>query len=123
MQRKTTASGFPLAYIAGPYRAQTREGVALNIEAARATAVAVARRGYFPVIPHSMTGGLEHVLIEKTDDYWLGGTLEVMTRCDLVVLAPGWERSSGTAAEIEEARQLGLPVYETPAMAPDLTKE
>ena len=109
----------PLIYIAGPYRAKTREGVALNIESARATAVEVARRGWFPAIPHTMTGGLELVLPELDDAYWLEGTMELMRRCDAVVLCPGWERSRGTAAEIAEAERLGIPIYKTTADIPN----
>lgn len=31
--------------------------------------------------------------------------------CDAVVLTPGWHKSTGTLAEIEYAKKLGIPVF------------
>ena len=41
----------------------------------------------------------------------LAGTLELMRRCDAVVVIPGWEHSTGTKAEIDEAMRLEIPVF------------
>lgn len=100
----------PLIYVAGRYRAATREAVAANIEAARQVGIEAARLGWYPVIPHANTAHMEHDL-SHGDEFWLAGTLELMTRCDAVVLVPGWETSVGTAGEIAKADQIHLPVF------------
>lgn len=46
-----------------------------------------------------------------TDEQFLAGTLELMRRCDAVILVPGWSTSEGTKAEIAEAMRIGLPMF------------
>lgn len=103
----------PLIYVAGKYRAATREAVAANIETARQVGIEAARLGWYPVIPHCNTAHMELETLEHCDQFWLAGTLELMTRCDAVVLVPGWETSEGTLGEIAKADQLQIPVYRT----------
>jgi len=98
----------PLAYVAGPYRAATPLGVTVNVNRARQVGVLVAERGWHPIVPHNLSTGLEHV---GDDDFWLALTLNVMEKCDVVVVAPNWQASDGTRAEIARAEELGLPVY------------
>jgi len=100
----------PLIYVAGRYRAPTRSAIAANIEAARQVGIHAARLGWYPVIPHCNTAHME-LDVDRHDDFWLAGTLELMTRCDAVVLVPGWETSAGTAGEIAKADQIGLTVF------------
>lgn len=101
----------PLIYVAGRYRAPTREAVAANIAAARAVGVYAASLGWYPCIPHVNTAHFEDDLPDLGDEFWLAGTLELMSRCDAVVLVDGWETSLGTAGEIQKADALMLPVY------------
>lgn len=103
----------PLIYVAGPYRAATRAAIAQNIAAARQVGLAAALLGWFPVIPHSNTSHLDHYAPELPDEFWLRGTMEMMERCDAVVLVSGWEQSHGTQAEIARADELRIPVYRT----------
>lgn len=102
----------PLVYVAGPYRAETREGVELHIQTARAVGLQVARKGWCPVIPHTMLAHLDAAAPSIADQFWLDATLELMRRCDAVLLLPGWTQSSGTRAEVAEAQRLGLPVFD-----------
>lgn len=102
----------PVVYVAGPYRAKTVQGIELNIQSARRVGIEAARRGWSPIIPHANTGHMDQVAPELPDEFWLEATLETMRRCDAVVLCPGWARSTGTLGEIEEAKRLGLPIYE-----------
>ena len=46
------------------------------------------------------------------DEFWLEGTLELLRRCDAVFLIPGWEQSTGSRSELDEATRLGLPVFD-----------
>jgi hypothetical protein len=95
-------------YIAGPYRASTPYGVERNIRRAEAMMLLVAELGYVALCPHTMTRYLDGTF---SDEYWLEATLELMRRCDAVVLCNGWEHSEGTRGEVAEAERLGLPVH------------
>lgn len=103
----------PLIYVAGPYRAATRDDIARNIDAARVVGISAAALGWFPVIPHANTAHMELDLPDLGDDFWLRGTMEMMERCDAVVLVPGWENSAGTLGEIARADELRIPIFRT----------
>lgn len=99
-----------LIYIAGPYRHPKEHGVFDNIMNAREAGTAIAGRGdeWFPVCPHlnsMFMGGI------REDDYWLDGDLELMRRCDALLLLDGWEESSGARAEREVAEAAGIPCF------------
>ena len=112
----------PLIYVAGPYRAATRAAIAQNIAAARQLGLAAARLGWFPVIPHSNTSHLDHYAPELSDEFWLRGTMEMMERCDALVLVTGWEVSKGTAAEIARADELRIPIYRSLELLPSASE-
>ena len=100
-----------LVYVAGRYSASSDRTVEENVEAARAVArlVVAAHPLLFPVVPHQLNAGVEDL---GDYEWWLAGTLELMRRCDAVVMVPGWEGSRGACAEREEAHRLGLPVFD-----------
>lgn len=102
-----------LVYVAGPYRGATIEAVELNIATARRVGLQLARAGAMPVIPHANTAGFELYAPDLHDEFWLDGTLELMRRCDAVVLCPAWSTSKGTLQEIAEAARLGIPVFKS----------
>jgi len=98
-----------VAYIAGPYRsAAGPNGIHENIERARAVAVEVWQRGFMAFCPHLNTAMMDGAV---PDSVFLSGGLEMLRRCDIVVLVPGWERSAGSKAEVDLARELGKMVY------------
>jgi hypothetical protein len=45
------------------------------------------------------------------EEVFMNGGLEMLRRCDLIVLVDGWQASEGTAREIEVARSRGLPIF------------
>ena len=96
-----------LAYVAGPYRAETEWKVKLNIRNAERVALAYWSMGYAVICPHKNTSLMGGSL---PDSVWLEGDLEMLRRCDVIVMVPGWENSSGAKAELEEAKRLGLEV-------------
>lgn len=101
-----------LIYVAAPYRAETKQAVARNIEAAKHVGQLMARKGWMPVMPTANTGLFDFDYPSlQDDDFWLDGTLELMRRCDAVVLTPGWEDSKGCLNEIRVARELGMKVW------------
>lgn len=113
-----------LIYVAGPYRGQTKEHVALNVSAARHVGQICARLGWYPVIPHANTALFDFDFPAlATDEFYLQGTLELLRRCDAVIMVAGHEFSTGAKAELLEAQALGLPVYMATMHLPDLTNK
>ena len=110
-----------VAYIAGPYKATSEWAVWMNIQRASEVALKYWKLGCAVICPHRNTaffgGACE-------DRIWLDGDLEIMRRCDVVVMIPEWERSSGARREHEVALALGKEVvYEgCPEEPSDLTR-
>lgn len=107
----------PLLYIAGPYRSITRAGVDANIATARRVGALAAAKGWAPLVPHTNTAHMDE-LVDLGDQFWLDATMEMMRRCDAVLLCPGWTLSSGTKDEVAEATRLGLPIFFEDVMLP-----
>ncbi len=97
-----------VVYIAGPFRGPTAWDVACNVNRAEELAFAVAKAGAMPLCPHANTRNFNGTL---TDEFWIEGTLELLRRCDAIILVRGWENSSGTRGEIAEAGRLNLPIF------------
>lgn len=110
-------SRMPAVYIAGPYRGPSRAAIELNIQVARKVGLLASIKGWAAVIPHSNTGHLDDSC-SLPEQYWLDATMELMRRCDAVVLCQGWQHSSGTLAEIAEAQRLGITVFYTDSELP-----
>lgn len=96
-----------LVYVAGPYRARTTFGIQANIRAAAEVALKYWKQGYAVICPHANTAYFDG---EADDEVWLNGDLEMLSRCDLVVMLPTWRRSAGAIAEHERAKELGIAV-------------
>ena len=97
-----------LAYVGGPYRAKSKIGIIKNIVAARKVAQELWKAGYAVICPHSNSGLFNGV----PEESFLSGDIEILKKCDILVLVPGWECSTGTLDEIETAIQNNIPVYE-----------
>jgi hypothetical protein len=100
-------------YVAGPYRSNTEWGLVENIRQAEYVASLLWSWGFAVISPHKNTahfGGIHGL----NDDVWLKGDLEILKRCDMVVVLPGWENSSGTKEEIELAKENHMPIYYWP---------
>jgi nucleoside 2-deoxyribosyltransferase len=95
-------------YIAGKYRGPTPWAVEQNIRAAEEVAARVIQAGMMPLCPHKNTAHMEGL---ADDQFFLAGTLELMRRCDAVLLVPNWRDSAGARAEAAEAERMGLPVF------------
>lgn len=99
-----------VVYLAGAYRAPTEYGVHRNIQRAEQLALEVWCLGAACLCPHKNTAYMGGAL---PDEVWLAGDLELMARCDAVLVEPNYGDSEGTAAEIVAARELGIPVFKT----------
>jgi nucleoside 2-deoxyribosyltransferase len=97
-----------VVYIAGPFRAASAWGIEQNVRHAEELAFDVAHMGAMPLCPHTNSRFFHGLL---TDEFWIEGTLELLRRCDAVLVVPAYEGSRGTASEIQEAKRLGKPVF------------
>lgn len=95
-------------YVAGKYRGPNAWAVEQNIRAAEDVAARVWAAGLVALCPHANSRHMDGV---ATDEHFLAGTLELMRRCDAVVLVSNWRDSAGARAEVAEAERLGLPVF------------
>lgn len=101
-----------VAYTAGKYRSTQVHGIVRNIRAAEAVAIELWRMGFAVLTPHLNSALLDGAVPELSI---LNGDIELMRRCDLVVMLPRWEESVGATAERERALEMGMAVYEWPA--------
>lgn len=95
-------------YVAGPFRGSNAWIVEQNIRRAEALAFVVAELGHAALCPHANTRFFNGTL---TDQYWLDATLEMLRRCDAVLLTDDYQRSTGAMGEVAEAFRLGIPVF------------
>jgi hypothetical protein len=98
-----------ITYVAGPYRADTDEGVIDNIDNARKVAIRLWEDGYTVICPHLNTARFELDCICE-DKTYLRGDLEILARCDAMVVLPNYEHSNGTLGEIKFAEDRGIPI-------------
>lgn len=96
-----------LVYVAGPFRASNSWDMEQNIRRAEALALEVWRAGAACICPHANTRFYQGA---ASDEVWLKGDLEMLSRCDAVLMTEDWKRSMGATAERNYALQLGIPV-------------
>jgi hypothetical protein len=99
-----------IAYLAGPYTANNEYLVNKNVLFAASIAIKLWYYGFITICPHknseNFLGGYN-----LTNDILLKGDIEILKRCDFVVVLPGWRNSKGTQMEIEAAKELNIPIY------------
>ena len=105
-----------VVYIAGPFRSTNPDGrsnswgVQQNVMQAMAVALEVWKMGHAALCPHANTMFFQDA-DGTVDSVWLRGDLEMLKRCDALMLAPNWEKSSGARAEVEFAQGNKIPVF------------
>ena len=97
-----------IAYTAGPYRAITYPQLCGNILIARQVAESLWRLGFAVICPHTNSA---HFGARVPEEKFLPGYLRILEVCDLLVLLPNWEESSGARAEESFARKRQIPKY------------
>jgi hypothetical protein len=98
-----------VVYVAGKFSAPDQWQRARNVRAAEAVAFAVAEAGAMPLNPLANTANFFGTL---EDEFWYDGTLELLRRCDAVILVPGWQGSKGVQREIDETFIRKMPLFE-----------
>jgi len=103
-----------LIYVAGPYRGE----VDRNIQQAREIAIKLWEVGHVVICPHLNTAHFENDC-KVSDEAYLSGDLNILCRCDAIVMTPYWEKSVGAKGEYDYAVAHGIPIYVFPEI-PDL---
>ena len=89
-----------VAFISGPYRADTVRGIVENIQRAEAVALKYWRLGYAVICPHKNSALFDGAM---PDNVWLEGDIEMLMRCDVIVMMRDYKRSEGARAELKAA--------------------
>jgi len=96
-----------VVYLAGPYRAPTIRGIVNNIRRAEKVAIALWQAGFAVICPHLNTQLFDGIC---DDNVFIEGYLEILKRCDIVIVLPGWENSEGARKEVAFAEKLKIPI-------------
>ena len=97
-------------YLAGPFRASNSWEIEGNVRRAETLALEVWRSGAACICPHTNTRFYQGA---ADDDVWLLGDLEILKRCDAVLMMPDWACSTGASHERRMAITYEIPVFET----------
>lgn len=103
-----------VGFVSGPFRGPSAWAVAENVRKAERVALDVWRAGAACICPHTNTAHFDGA---APDAVWLEGDLEILRRCDFVVMGEGWEGSMGARAERLAAFAANIPVFESTAAA------
>lgn len=106
-----------LIYISGPYTKNEVNGKTQeeNINQARKISCELMEIGHFCHCPHLNTAYFEDHC-NLTYDQYIAGDLNLLSRCDIIVMTEDWESSKGAKIERDHAIRLGIPVYVYPIL-------
>lgn len=99
----------PLVYVSGPYTASTPEQLARNIEMAKQAGLKVRALGLVPIVPHLAILNDDPKVF--TYDNAMAECLEILDRCDAVLMMEGWRESHGAQRECSVALRAGILVF------------
>lgn len=100
-------------YVAGPYSATNVIAVLDNMRWGMRASVEVLLAGYAPFCPwldynfQLQLRGDEALTVQDYYDY----SMAWLEASDAVLVLPGWQNSKGTLAEIQRAKEKGIPVF------------
>lgn len=98
-----------VVYVAGPFGGPSAWDIECNIRRAETLALEVWRLGAAALCPHTNTRFFQNA---APDAVWLEGGLELLRRCDALIVTPDWERSSSARAEVVFAAKHDIPVFD-----------
>jgi hypothetical protein len=113
-----------IAYISGQYSADTKEGIEQNIRDAEKVAKELWSGGITALCPHLNTAHFEIEGVTYED--YINGDLELVSRCDCIIMLQDWHSSQGAVRERNYAKDLGMPIYyypETPIQQASMSSD
>ena len=99
-------------YVAGPLSNPDVLGYLQNVRRAVELGAAAFRAGLAPFIP-ALDGPMAAMCPDAKVSELYSYSLAWLEAADAVLLCPGWQNSKGSLAEIERARALSIPVFES----------
>jgi len=111
-------------FVSGKYMSDSSEGIADNIRESRRVGNECWSRGWAVICPAMNTLGCE--TLDTTswerygitddqksdkDDIFYSAYLEILSRCDAVIMVDNWVDSRGARAEHKYAVEHGIPVF------------
>jgi len=104
-----------IIYLAGPMRPKHDQTLEGNLRTAKAVALQLWSEGYAVICPHSNCDlPYADAVRLVPEEVWLKGDIEIISRCDAVVVLPDYQNSDGTMSEIKHALVKGIPVFYWP---------
>lgn len=97
-----------IAYISGPYRSKSMNGIYENVQRARNVAINAWLRGYAVICPHTNTAFMDGI---GDDEMFLSGDLEMVRRSDVVIMVHNWELSEGACEEHRMAKDHNKEIF------------
>lgn len=104
-----------LIYVSGPFSAPSEgfdelHGYEHNITTASMYALALWRAGWAVICPHKNNANYQYA--EDVEyNTWIDGDVEILRRCDAVLMIPGWEESNGAQIERKYALNHDVKVF------------
>jgi len=96
-----------VVFLAGPFRGPNAWAVECNIRAAEVVLHKLLSNNILAYCPHTHTRFFDGAL---PDEVYLKHGLEMLKRCDAVYAMSDWNNSTGTQAELRQAKIEGIPV-------------
>ena len=115
-----------LIYVAGPYSGNgTYSNIEDNIRHAEQVSLKLLQKGWAVITPHKNTAHYEfwEDFIGYDHKKWLDMSLEILKRCDAIIVLKGYELSKGTLEEIKFAKEHKILLFYEVNGIPDLPRE
>ena len=97
-----------VVYVIGPIIEKNAWEIEQNIRRAETIALAIWKMGAAVICMHASNRFYQGTMSEED---FLKGDLEVLSRCDAAFVLPAIWRSKGSQAEVELAEELMLPIF------------
>lgn len=82
-----------------------------NLEKGQQAFITLKELGYWVYLPHNLTDYVESVIPIPQYKHYIGYDLWILSRCDLMFLIPGYEKSNGCSEEITFALKYNIPIF------------
>lgn len=112
MPKPIRGERMPVLFLSGPFRGANAWETEQNVRKAEEVSLKIWSYKIACFCPHTNTRFFT-VALGPDDEIFLRGDLEILRRCDVVFVLPGWENSVGAIKEVEEAKAIEIPVLST----------